>query len=106
MTKLIKRLSVLIYEVKRRYYLENDTDRKQELKVHFKRLSDQLVQAFQLQLDENDVIYQEIVKDIKIIYKQLAKLDEALSKTDTIFRSLSDIISKIDRLLTDAKIFE
>ena len=106
MTKLIKRLSVLIYEVNRRYYLENDTDRKQELKVQFKRLSDQLVQAFQLQLDENDVIYQEIVKDIKIIYKQLAKLDEALSKTDTIFRSLSDIISKIDRLLTDAKIFE
>ena len=57
MTKLIKRLSVLIYEVNRRYYLENDTDRKQELKVQFKRLSDQLVQAFQLQLDENDVIY-------------------------------------------------
>ncbi len=106
MSKLVKNIAGLCYEVNRLYYEEKDKIVKKELKIRFEKISALLDKAIISQFDENDKIYKSTIRKINKVNKKIEKLKIDLKKTEEIFVFLSDIIENIDTLLTDAKVFE
>lgn len=106
MSKLVKKIAGLCYDVNKLYYEEKDEKVKKEFKDRFEKLSKLLEQAIRSQLDENDKTYKNAVKKIRKVNKKIEKLYAGLQKTDNIFVYLSEIIENLDTLLTGAKVFE
>jgi seryl-tRNA synthetase len=106
MSKLVKNIAGLCYEVNKLYYEEKDKKVKKEFKAKFEKLIKLLEKAIKSQFNENDKAYKDVMKDIKKINKKIKKLKTDLKKTEEIFVFLSDIIENIDTILTDVKVFK
>ncbi len=106
MSKLVKKIAGLCYDVNKLYYEEKDEKIKKEYKDRFEKLSKLLEKAIRSQLDENDKTYKNAVKKIRKVNTKIEKLNTGLQKAENIFVYLSEIIENIDILLTDVKAFE
>jgi len=106
MSKLVREIAGLCYEVNKLYYNENDEKIKKEYKERFDKLTVLLERAINSQFDENDKLYKDAIKSIKKTNKKIKKLKTGLKKTVEIFVLLSDITENIDTLLTTARVFD
>lgn len=106
MSKLVKEIAGLCYEVNKLYYDEDDKKIKEEYKERFDKLIIILERVINADFDEDDRTFKKTIKDIKKINGKIKKLKTGLDKTVEIFVLLSDIIENTDTLLTTAKVFK
>ena len=106
MSKLVKKIAGLCYDVNKLYYDEKDEKVKEELKDRFEKLSKLLEKAIISQFDENDIVYKDAIKKINTVNRKIKKVKENLQKTEKIFVYLSELIENIDTLLREAKLFK
>lgn len=106
MSKLVKRVAGLCYDINKLYYEEKDEKLKKKYKDRFEKLSKLLEKAIISQFDENDKVYKDVVKKIKKVNKKIEKLKKNLLQIEEIFVFLSEIIENIDTLLKETKILK
>ncbi len=106
MSKLVKEIAGLCYDINKLYYEEKDEEIKKEFKKKFEKLSKLLEKAIISQFNEDDKTYKDAIKKINKVNGKIKKLKINLLKTEKIFAYLSEIIENIDTLLTGAKVFE
>jgi len=102
MSKLVKKIAGLCYDVNKLYYEAKKEEVKKELKDRFEKLSKLLEKAIISQFDENDKAYKDAIKKINNVNRKIKKLKINLLKIEKIFVYLSEIIENIDTLLTEA----
>jgi molecular chaperone DnaK (HSP70) len=106
MSKLVKEIAGLCYEVNKLYYDEEDKKIRKEYKERFDKLLLLLEKAITSQFNENDKEYKNIIKKIKRANKKIKKIKVGLRKTVEIFVVLTDVIENIDTLLTSSAVFK
>ncbi len=99
MSKIVKEIAELCYQLDKLYVKEKDEKIKNEIGERFDIMSNLLDKAIRTQLDENDTVYKKSLRKLRKYIREIKKESELLEKYEKFFSGLSLIGEQMDKLL-------
>lgn len=99
MASLVKELAGTLYKLNNLYYKAENKEDKEKIKTYFNTLSKMLEESIRARFDENDKLYFDTIEKFKKTEKEIDRVKTDLQKITNLFKSLSDLLMKIDTLI-------
>jgi len=99
MSKMVKELAGLCYQLNKLYIREKDKKTREEIGENFDRMTAVLDRAIRAQLDKNDIAYRISVRKIRRVVRDMERESERFRKLDVFLDGLRDLGEQLEDLL-------
>lgn len=99
MSKMVKELAGLCYQLNKLYIREKDKKTREEIGESFDRMTAVLDRAIRAQPDKNDIAYRISVRKIRRVVRDMERESERFRKLDVFLDGLRDLGEQLEDLL-------
>ena len=99
MKKLDKKLPQMLKAIDELYYEEKDKDKKEQLGIYHKNLSEKLDEVSRAKFDKNDKFYRGVIQKFKQTEESIEKFKVKQLKITELFSYLANLAEQLDALL-------
>ena len=99
MSKMVKEIAELCYQLDKLYTVEKDKKAKKEIGKNFDIMSDLLDKAIRSQFDENDSIYKKNVRKLRKYSREIKSKSGQFDKYINFFSGMRGLGEQLEELL-------